>query len=82
MCHETHAPRQKRPLFDHAVNAEQERLRHGEAESLDGLEIDEELELGRLHGRQVSRFFALEDTTYIEAGLPKTLGLIGTVAHQ
>ena len=72
----------KRPLFDHLVNAEQERLRHGEAESLDGLEIDEELELCRLHARQVSRFFALEDATYIEARLPETLRLIGTVAHQ
>ena len=28
-----------------------------EAERLGGLEIDEELELGRLHDRQVSRLF-------------------------
>src|SRR3954451_4672187 len=48
-------------LFDHLVGAHQHRLRHGEAERRGGLEIDHQIELGRLLDRQVSRLGALED---------------------
>ena len=40
-----------------------------EAERLGGLEIDDELELGRLHHRQVGRLLALENAADIDAGL-------------
>jgi len=36
----------KKPLFDHLVGAGENRIRHGQAEGLGGLEIDDELEPG------------------------------------
>ena len=44
-----------------------------ETERLGGLEVDHELELGRLHNRQISRLLAFEDASGINAGL--TIGI-------
>ena len=40
-----------------------------EAERLGGLEVDDQLELGRLHDRQVGRLRALEDAAGVDADL-------------
>ena len=53
-----------------------------EAERLGGLEVDHELELGRLHDRQVGRLLALENPAGIDAGLTIGVGDAGSVAHQ
>jgi hypothetical protein len=51
--------------FDHLVGTAEQLRRYFEAERLRGGEIDEELELGRLYDRQVSRFVAIENAGYI-----------------
>ena len=43
-----------------------------EAERPGGLEVDDQLELGRLHDRQVRRLFTLENATGIDARLGDT----------
>src|SRR5712692_10460121 len=53
--------------FDHLVGACDERRRNIEAERLGGLEVDDELELGRLLDRQVARFCAFENPTGVDA---------------
>ena len=46
-------------LLDHLVGGGQQRFRDDEAERLGGLEVDDELEAGRLHDRQVDGLLAL-----------------------
>ena len=63
--------------FDHLVGGDEQRRRHGEAEHLGGLAIDDELELGRLHDRQVGGLRALEDAASVGADL--TIGVVKLV---
>src|SRR6266487_915600 len=60
-----HAPARShcfpRRSLNHLVRTQQQRLRDREAECLGGLEVDHELELGRLFDWQVTGFCALED---------------------
>jgi hypothetical protein len=42
-------------LLDHLVSAGEQRRWHGDAKRLRGLQIDDQLELGRLLDRQVGR---------------------------
>src|SRR5262245_58980574 len=46
------------------------------------LDVDEQLELGRLHNRQVGRLGTLEDAAEIRADLPECIRKIWPVAHQ
>jgi hypothetical protein len=74
--------RSKHPsLFDHLVGAAGERQRDGDAERPGGLEI-EELELRRLHHRQVRRLRAFEDAPGGDAGQTICVPSIASVAHQ
>jgi hypothetical protein len=41
--------------LDHLVGEGEDRLRHGQVERLGGLEIDDQLESGRLLDRQIGR---------------------------
>src|SRR5262245_725231 len=50
--------------FDHLVGALEERLGDGEAERFRGLEIDDELELGRQLHRKIGWLGALENQRY------------------
>jgi hypothetical protein len=52
--------RSKKYLLDHLVGADNDRVGHGEAERFRRLEIDGQLELGRLLDRQIGRSAGLE----------------------
>src|SRR4029434_4406539 len=53
-------------LFDHLVGGREQRWWHGETEHPCRRVIDDELELGGLHDRQICRFCTLEDATGID----------------
>src|SRR5216683_2561471 len=70
------------PLLDDLVGAGEDRWRDGEAESLGGREIDDQLECRRLLDRQISRLGTFEDSPRVTAGLAKGLSDPHTIADQ
>src|SRR5262249_26625202 len=68
--------------FDYLVSGSEQRRRHIEAEHPGGPGIDGQLELVRLHDRQVRRLGALEDAAGIDADLTKRILDAGSVAYQ
>ena len=58
--------------FDHLVGDGEQRGRHVDAERPGRLQVDDELELGRLQHRQVGRLLALEDAAGIDADSGET----------
>ena len=48
-------------LFDHLVGGDEQRRWHGDAERFCGLEVDDQLEHGRLKDRQIGGLCALKD---------------------
>src|SRR5262245_7085610 len=68
--------------FDHLVGGNEQRLRHGEAEGLGGLEIDRHLEFGRLQDRQFGWLGALEDAACINSCLAIGSGEACRIADQ
>jgi hypothetical protein len=73
-CHKATFALQQTFLFDHLVGAAGERQRDGDAERPGGLGIDDEVELGRLHDRQVAGLLALENAAGIDSDL--AIGII------
>src|SRR5881397_2132666 len=53
---------------DHLIRPQQQRGRDREAEGLGGLEVDDQLELGRLLERQICRIRALQDPIHVARG--------------
>jgi hypothetical protein len=58
---------QQNPLFDHLVGGGEQCRWDVEAERLGGPEIDDKLEFGGPHDRQISRLLALENLTPIQS---------------
>src|SRR5260370_20443343 len=70
------------PSLDHLIGGGQQRFWDSKAERLGGLQVDDELELGWPHDRQVGRFLAFEDAAGIDADLAKLIRDDDPVAHQ
>src|ERR1051326_8608356 len=69
-------------LFDHLVSARDERGWYVEAERARGLEIDDELEGGRLLDRQIAGLLALEDAVDVGGRPPELVVLTEAVGKQ
>src|SRR6476646_5931086 len=69
-------------LLDHLVSRGKQRLRNGQAERLCGLEIDNQLVLGRRLHRHIGWLLALEDAIDIPDGLPDCIVRIRSVRDQ
>src|SRR5215467_9492372 len=63
----TYTPQQTAPLFDHLVGNGEQRWGDGNAEHPGRVVVDDKLELGCLHDRQVRRLGTLEDASGIDA---------------
>jgi hypothetical protein len=61
-------------LFDYLVGERLYRVRHLDAECPGRLQVDDELELGRLRDWQVGRFLALEDAVGVATAAPLNCG--------
>src|SRR5204863_4648478 len=68
--------------LDHVVGAGKQRRWHGQAQSLGGLEVDDQLELSRLHNRQIDWLLALENTTGVNTDLTILIGIAAAVADE
>ena len=69
-------------LFDHLIGNVQQTKWHSEPKRFGGLEIDDQLEPGRLQDRQVGRLLAFEDSADIGADLRIDLPGNDSVADQ
>ena len=73
---------QQKGCYSITSSAGEHARRDGDAERLRGVQIDHELEFGRLHDRQVGGFGALENPAGVDADLTIGVGKAGSVAHQ
>src|SRR5262249_1986489 len=78
----THAPQQRRTLFDNLVGECQQVGRHGNAERFGGLEIDNEGKLARLLDRKIAGLRAMQYFPGIAARMTYTVEYVGRIAHQ
>src|SRR5262245_8838557 len=69
-------------LFNDFVGKAEHSWRNVEAECLGGLQVDHQLEFGRLQHRHIGWPLPLEDTAGINAGLAKCVRYAGAVADQ
>src|SRR5205085_7312252 len=69
-------------LFDHLVGEREQFWRYGQAERVRSLEIDHEIELGRLLNRQVRGLGATDDPVHVRRGAPMQVGRIDAIGDQ
>jgi hypothetical protein len=56
--------------LDHLVRSRQHVLRNRQTDLLRGFDVNDELELGRLLDREITRFCAFEDFIDVDGGAP------------
>src|SRR5205085_5758377 len=78
----THAPQQTASSFDHLIGANEHCRWHNDAKRLCGLQIDHQLELGRLFDRQVGRLRTLENLVDENGGPTKYIWIIRSVGQK
>ena len=69
-------------LLDHLVRPDEDRLRNREAQGLGGLEVDHQLELGRLLHGEVGGFGPLQDLVHQRGGLTELLGQVFPIGQE
>jgi len=69
-------------LFDHLVGAAEQSDWESEAERFGGLEVEGQLNFCHPLHRQVGRPFALKNPAGIDTGLPPTIILVQSIAHE
>src|SRR6266852_1563139 len=67
-CRSSANKRHRPASLDHLVDAEQKRLRHGDAKRFGSLEVDDQLEFGRLLHRQFTRASAFKYPINVSRG--------------
>src|SRR5687767_3921633 len=72
----------KRPSFDDVIRPLQQRGRDRQPERRGCLEVDDELELGRLLDGKISGLRALEQPVYEARGLPVEVEIVDPVGHD
>src|SRR5262245_61095653 len=72
----------RRLIIDHLGGDRQQRRRHGDAQHSGGLMVDHQLELARLHNRQICWVRSPKDAAGVGACLTKSIGGVGSIAHQ
>src|SRR5262249_59859131 len=68
--------------FDYLVGAAEQRQRHGNAQRLGGLEVQEHLDFRSLLDRQVARLFAFENACGVNAGETVSVAETASIARH
>src|SRR5882724_11166958 len=83
MCQQlAHAPQQTAWLFDHLIGAAEQHRWHFEAERFRSLEIDTQLEFGRLVKRNISRIGTPKNLIDEVGDAAKDVRQVGRISHQ